>query len=328
MTQYAAGKVMRVNMALLLSTFNMVVPLFVVVLVGYLLRLYHVVPEDLAAPLNNLCFKILIPCLCVKSMQSVTLDISYLWMAVYMAATFLISIPILCRIVPKWIPVSGQAGSVVQGAFRSNSVLFAMPLMISICGEEHVGPMIVNVALAAVLFNATAVVVLAHFSETGAGRNLRLSAMLRQIVTNPIILGTAVGLIVRFLPFSLPQVILTPVFDLGSCATPMAMLAIGLRFSFKSVSSNRKAIAISTLVKLIVMPLVWTTVGYLLGFRSYVLCAIFLEHACASATGSVPMADAMGCDGALAGEIILIQTALSCITIFCGVYLLRLLAII
>lgn len=315
-------------MSLLLSTFNMVVPLFVVVFVGYFLHRTNVVSESLAAPLNSLCFKLLIPCLCVKSMQSVSLDLTYLWMAVYMTATFLIAIPILCWIVPKFVPVRGQAGVVVQGAFRSNSVLFALPLMTNVCGEENIGPMVVNVALAAVLFNAAAVVVLARFSETGASGKIDPLKMLRQILTNPIIVGTAVGLIVRFLPFSLPQVILKPVFDLGTCATPMAMLAIGLRFSFASVSGDRRAIAISTAIKLVLMPLVWTVVGYLLGFRSYVLCAIFMEHACASATGGVPMADAMGCDGKLAGEIILIQTALSCLTIFCGVYLLRLFAII
>ncbi len=315
-------------MQLFFSTFNMVVPLFVVVFVGYFLRETNIVSEKLAGPLNSLCFKLLIPCTCIKSMQSVTLDITYLWMAVYMTATFLISIFILCKLVPKFVPVRGQAGVVVQGAFRSNSVLFALPLMISVCGEENVGPILVNVALAAVLFNAAAVVVLSRFSETGASGKINPLSMLRQVITNPIIVGTAIGLVIRFLPFSLPNVILKPVFDLGACATPMAMIAIGLQFSFQSLSSNRRAIAISTVTKLIVMPLVWTVVGYWIGFRSYVLCAIFIEHACASATGSVPMAAAMGCDDKLAGEIILVQTAFSCFTIFCGVYLLRLFAII
>ena len=69
-------------MQLFFSTFNMVVPLFVVVFVGYFLRETNIVSEKLAGPLNSLCFKLLIPCTCIKSMQSVTLDITYLWMAV------------------------------------------------------------------------------------------------------------------------------------------------------------------------------------------------------------------------------------------------------
>jgi len=308
------------------STFNNVVPLFAVVLVGYALKRFSIVPAELSGPLNSLCFKLLIPCSCVYSMYNTSLDITYLWLTLYMTATFLVSIVLFCIFVPKLVPDPRQAGVVVQGGYRSNSVLFAYALMTNICGADHTGPILVLVALANLLFNSSAVIVLSLFSGKREGRP-SFGALCREILLNPIIVGTFIGFLMRFLPFGVPTVILKPISDLGSCAMPMAMLAIGLRLSFRSLQSNRKAIAISTALKLVVMPLVWTAVGFVLGFRLYLLAAIFIEHSCPSSTGGVAMADAMGCDGQLAGEICLTQTVLSCFTIFIGVFLMRLLGL-
>lgn len=306
----------------------MTVPIFIVVFVGYALKRFNMVPESLAGPLNTLAFNVLFPCLCVKQLQTTDMNMEYLWMGIYAVITFLISVPILCAIVPKFVPQRGQAGVVIQGAFRSNSILFAMSLMISVCGEENSGPILVMVAVATLLFNSIAVIVLSRFSETGAQSSLSPLKTAIQILKNPLIVGTLVGIVLRILPIDMPKVIMTPINNLATSATPIAMLAIGLRFDFKSIAKNIKAIGIATLSKLVIMPLVWTVVGYLIGFRSYVLCAIFLEHACPSATGGVPMAEAMGCDSKLAGEIIIVQTICASVTIFIGVYLIRLFGII
>ncbi|MBR6736237.1 MAG: AEC family transporter [Oscillospiraceae bacterium] len=315
-------------MELFLSTFNMTVPIFIVVFVGYVLKRFNMVPESLAGPLNTLAFNVLYPCLCIKQLQTTNMSMEYLWMGLYAIITFLISIPILCRIVPKFIPERAKAGVVVQGSFRSNSILFAMSLMISVCGEENAGPIMVMVAVATLLFNSMAVIVLSHFSETGAGADVSPVKTIVKIFKNPLIVGTLVGIILRVLPIEIPNFIMTPINNLATSGTPVAMLAIGLSFDFKSISKNLKAIGIATMNKLVIMPLVWTVVGYLIGFRSYILFAIFIEHACPGASAGVPMADAMGCDGKLAGEILLVQTLCASVTIFIGVYIIRFLGII
>lgn len=306
----------------------MTVPIFIVVFIGYGLKRFNMVPASLAGPLNTLAFNVLYPCLCIKQLQTTDFSIEYLWMGVYVIATFLVSILVLCWIVPKFIPRRGQAGVVVQGSFRSNSILFAMSLMISICGEENAGPIMVMVAIATLLFNSMAVIILSHFSETGASADTSFVKTLVKIFKNPLIVGTIIGILIRVMSIEIPAFIMTPINNLATSSTPIAMLAIGLSFDFKSISKNIKAISIATINKLIVMPLVWTVVGYLIGFRSYVLVAIFLEHACPGASAGVPMADAMGCDGKLAGEMLLVQTLCASVTIFIGVYLIRLFGII
>ncbi len=308
------------------TTFNQVVPLFAVVFFGYALKRFRILPESLAEPLNGLCFKVLFPFSCISSMLRTELNLSYLWLALYMVATFLISVALFCKTVPKVIRDPRQAGVVVQGGFRSNSILFALGLMTNIVGPDQLGPILVLITIANLLFNTLAVIVLSHFSGRTDARP-SLSSQLRRIATNPIIIGTVIGILLRLMPFTLPQVVLKPISDLAGSAMPMAMLAIGLRLSFHSVRRNIRPIALATFLKLVFMPFVWTAVAVVLGFRGLILTSIFIEHSCPSSTGGVSMADAMGCDGTLAGEICLVQTVLSCITIFIGVFVMRLLGL-
>jgi len=310
------------------ATFNNIVPLFVIVFVGYVLQKRRVAPESLSGSLNSLTFRLLIPCMCVRSMQSIVFNLDYLRLLVYMILSFLISIPLLCVITSKIVARRSQVGVVVQGAFRSNTSSFALPLLISIFGEENDGPMIVMIAMAAVLFNGMSVAVLSRYSDANVSGKLSIPHLAHEMIRNPIILGTLLGLAMRALPFPMPTVLMKPIGDLGSCTAPMTMLAIGLRFRLQRLADNRRPILLCGFLKLIAMPLVWTAGGALLGFRGPILCTAFLMHSCPAASGCVPTAQEMGCDGELAGDLILTQTAASFFTLFGGVYLLRLLALI
>ncbi len=309
------------------TSFQNVAPLFCVVFVGYALRRLHVLTEADAVPLNTLCFRLLLPCLCIRSMQTVAFDVSYLRLVLYILAAYAVTIPLLCLFVPRVIRDGRQAGVVIQGAYRSNDVLLGLPLMENIRGAAHMAPMMIAVTEVLLLYNFTAVAVLAHFSER-QGARADFAAILKKVLRNPIIVGTLLGLALRLSPFSLPVLIEKPLGSLASCASTVAMIAIGLRFRFAALSGNQRAIWLGVSVKLLFGPLVWVTAAALLGFRGDLLCASFLVFACPTATASVALADAMGCDGDLAGELVLVSTALSLLTIFCGVVLLRALALI
>ena len=309
------------------TSFQNVAPLFCVVFVGYALRRLHVLTEGDAVPLNTLCFRLLLPCLCIRSMQTVTFDAAYLRLVLYILAAYAVTIPLLWLIVPRLIRDRGQAGVVIQAAFRSNDVLLGIPLMENICGTARMAPMMIAVAEVLLLYNFTAVVVLAHFSERQDAQ-ADFGNVCRKVIRNPIIIGTLIGLALRLSPVTLPVLIEKPLGSLASCASTVAMIAIGLRFRFAALSGSRRAIGLGVSVKLLLGPLVWVTLAALLGFRGDLLCAIFLVFACPTATASVALADAMGCDGDLAGELVLVSTAGSLLTIFCGVVLLRALALI
>src|SRR5207253_487483 len=101
----------------------------------------------------------------------------------------------------------------------------------------------------------------------GRGPQARLAspaALAKQIVFNPMVLSTLVGLAWAIIGLRLPTPVIAYMNILAGALTPCALFAIGLALSLEGV---RKSLAASTalaVVKLVVMPLL-----------VYVLCAAF-----------------------------------------------------
>lgn len=317
-------------MELFFSTFNMVMPMFVIVFAGALLRSFGVLEESAAPRLNSLCYRVLIPCSMFRSALSLHFEPEYLRLAIFELAAIAISVLLLCRIVPRIVPDRKQAGAVIHTCFRTNTVIFGVSLMEAVCGGENLAPMVVVIASVVIGFNIAATIELSWFGASDQETACRLSAreISLQLLKNPLILSTAAGLLVNLCGFSIPAALSAPISSLSACAMPIAMLSVGMRFHVMSIARHRGVIAFASIVKLIVMPAVWTSAAYCLGFRGNMLCAIFFQQASMTITIAPAVAEAFGCDGRISGEILIVQTGFSCLTMFFGVYLLRLIGII
>ena len=105
-------------MATFITTFNMVMPMFGLVFAGYLVHSTKLLPDEVATKLNNLCYKVLLPCSMFKSALTMTFNMEYFWMMVFLCVAVFVSVPILCVVIPKFVPDRRQAGAVVQTCFR------------------------------------------------------------------------------------------------------------------------------------------------------------------------------------------------------------------
>lgn len=117
------------------------------------------------------------------------------------------------------------------------------------------------------------------------------------------------------LHISLPTLLQRPVFDLGTAGSIIAMVGIGAQLDFKNALRNMKLTLICACAKLLVLPLIGTTVAILIGMKDVALCSLFLILATPNATGCPVMADVMGADGALAAEMVF-TTGASVVTVF------------
>ena len=111
--------------------------------------------------------------------------------------------------------------------------------------------------------------------------------------------------------------------DLGRVATPLALVALGGEFKFHKVKGNLKQLIVAVAGKLIVSPLLMVTIGVFLGFRNEMLVPVLLMFGAPTAVSSYTMAQQMGGDGELAGEIVVFATAFSIVTIFLWVFALK-----
>ena len=121
----------------------------------------------------------------------------------------------------------------------------------------------------------------------------------------------------------LPYAIEKTVIDFGKVATPLALMALGGEFKFSKVKGDIKQLMVSVAGKLVISPLFMVTAGILLGFRNEILVPILLMSGAPTAVSSYTMAQQMGGDGELAGEIVVFTTAMSIVSIFLWVFVLK-----
>lgn len=293
-------------------------PFIIYLAFGYLLRRIGILESGQAKKINRIIFRGFFPVMMFRSMYSMDRNqglrpefIAIMILSV--CAVILLGI----LIVPRFVQEDGRRGVIIQGLYRSNVVLFAIPLTTSVLGEEagHLSAMM----LAAVvpLYNLAAVFLLSHYGHTSGGN---FKERILDIIRNPLISGTIVGLIFWVPGIRLPAVVMAPINAVADMSTPLAIIILGATIRFASVRKNLKYHAAVITVKMIAVPLVLLGLSLALGLSSFERFLLIMIFAVPVATASFNMAFSMNCDGDLAGEIVVTTTVVSVATLFLWIF--------
>lgn len=301
----------------LIISFNVVLPLFLCMALGYFLKWIKLYDDATLKTINKLVFKVFLPIYLFRSIY--TTDLSAVFnpkLILFAVLGILAWFVILMLVVPRIEKEDSKRGVMVQAMFRSNFVLYGLPVAVSLCGEENIGATSLMIGIVVPIFNVLAVITL----ETFRGGKPSVAKMAKGIATNPLIIASVIGIAFYFLNIKLPTAVEKTVTDLGRVATPLALVALGGEFKFHKVKGNLKQLIISVFGKLVISPLAIVTAGIVLGFRDEMLVPILLMSGAPAAVSSYTMAQQMGGDGELAGEIVVFTTGLSILTIFLWVF--------
>lgn len=312
-----------------LLSIHAVVPMFLLVITGYVLRRISLIREEIIKPINKLVFSVFLTSNLIKSLLSADLSASFSWqLSVYIVLAHLIMLVGLWCIVPRFLKEKKRAGSFIQCVYRSNCVLIGFSICANLFGSAGASTMALNLAIMVPIYNILSVILLSYFADSDKEGGLSFSSFLKSIVTNPLIISSVIGVLLSVFRVQLPDIIQEPLFDLADCSTPIAMLFIGAQFSFNHALSDIKIVGAGCLLKLIVLPLLFIVPAVLLGFRGEQLGTLLFFLAAPTAASAAIQTEAMNCDGALAGEIQLFSTFLSAFTLFLWIFSLLMLGLI
>ena len=292
---------------------NAVMPFRIYISFGYGVRMSGLVDEAFMNKLNKLIFRAFFPILMFNNLYKVepgfTLDGRLV--AVGVGSVLLLEL-ILVFLVPKFVKGNPQRGVVIQAIYRSNFVLFAIPLTTSLFGETGSVLASMMVAIVIPIYNVTAVIILELFH--GGKSDIRV--LVKNVCTNPLILGALVGFIFFMLQIKLPACIDETAAQFADLTTPLALFVLGGTLHFSAVRGNLKYLVPSLTVKMVFLPAVITALATAMGFGNLERFVLFTMYATPVATASYSMAQNMGGDGELAGQFVVISTAVSIVTIF------------
>ena len=301
-----------------LVAFNAVAPFLVLLGIGYGAVRLKLADREFMTRLNTLNFKLFFPFLMFNNIYGARPEnLPSVKLMVTGAASVILLIALLVWLVPKFVKENPRRGVIIQGIFRSNFVVYGIPLTTYVFGAERASVCGVMSLIMVSIFNVGGVVVLELFREGG---KIRPKPLLLGIVKNPLLQGCAVGLVCFALRVKLPVFLATPVSSLASLATTLALVVLGANLKFEEIKKNSRAISITLALRLIVLPLVMLPFGYLIGLRGVELFLILMIFGTPVATSSYPMAQNMGGDGVLAGQLVFISTVLSLGTIFLFIF--------
>ena len=302
----------------LIFSANVVVPIFLLIILGYFLTRIKLWDGHFLKVANEVCFKCLLPVLLFYNVATANIfEVFNLKLIVYVCLCACLLCGSLFLIVPIFVKDKKRIGVMIQGTFRSNFLLFGVPLGLSIGGNEGAVLAAVVASFYVPVINMLSVISLYAFSEA---ENKNIKSALLGIVKNPLIIGGVSGLIFSLIRnsigFEMPAILDTTLFNIKNAATPVAFLILGGDLKFGNMLRNVKFSALSVLGKTIIIPALMLTVSSLLGFGKLEMAILVAVFATPNAVSSYAMARNYEADYELAGEIITLGTLLSIFTIF------------
>ena len=309
-----------------LLAFNVVFPIFLIMMLGVILKRKNMLDEKSLNVMNSLIFRLFMPTLLFFNIYNMgdlsTLSFDNLKLLVYAFISILIVLFLAWLIYMPNVKDRKKLSVLIQGVYRGNFVLFGLAIADSLYGKESLGTVSLLTAIVIPTFNVIAVILLEYYS----GNEVNKIKLIKQVFKNPLIIATLTAIVFLVLKINIPKPVYKAIGDISKIATPLAFLVLGAGLKFGNILKNLKYLISVNILRLIGNPLITVWLGKLLGFQGIELVALLSMSACPTAVVSYTMAKEMNADGDLAGEIVATTSMLSIFTIFCWVLILKNLA--
>lgn len=302
---------------------NATMPVFLVMLLGWLLKRRNFITDEFVSIADKVVFKVALPFLVFKDIAAADLYSDFNWpFVLFCFFGTCIFFGVTWIFAEIFIKDKSMIGSFVQGSFRGSAAILGMAFAQNIYGTSGLVPMMIVASIP--LFNIFSVIVLMRSANAGEkDKKAVLKKTLKGIVTNPIIIGIFAGIPFALLRVTFPPIIEKTLVSVGSLSTPLALLAIGGSFSTGAALSKWKPTVAASIIKLILIPGIFLPIAVAMGFRNDEMVALLILTGAPTTVSSYIMAKNMDNDGVLASGIVVMTTLLSSVTLTGIIFILK-----
>lgn len=312
----------------LLFSLNATIPVFLVMVIGYLLRRLGFIDEPFVKTLNSFNYKITLPALVFRDIAGS--DFYSVWDTRYVLYCFLVTlftITVIWGLAALCYKDKAQLGELVQASYRSSAAVLGIAFIQNIYGNSGMAPLMIIGTVP--LYNIAAVLILSFTGPNAHGLDkTSLKASVKGILTNPIILGIALGMVVSVCRIDFPVMIDKTINNIAILASPLALLGLGAGFEGKKALKEWRSTTIATLLKILVLPAVFLPLAIHMGFTHEKLVAILVMLGSPTTASCYIMAKNMGHKGTLTSSVVVATTFFSSVTLTFYLFLLKSMGVI
>ena len=306
----------------LIFSLNATMPVFLMMVLGYILKKLNWIDEEFASKINSFVFHVPLPVLVFKDLA--TVDFVEVWDTKFVIFCFmatLLSIFMAAIISKVWKDKSIQ-GEFVQASYRSSAAILGIAFIQNIYGNAGMGPLMVVASVP--LYNVAAVIILTLLGkEKKKMDKVLLAKTIKGILKNPIIIGIVLGFLWSILRIPMPYIMEKTVTNVANIATPLGLMAMGAAFDWKKAFAKMKPALTATVIKLVGFVIIFLPLAIQMGFREEKLVALLVMLGSATTISCYVMAKNMGHEGTLTSSVVMLTTLFCAFTLTGWLFVLR-----
>lgn len=298
----------------MLTIFESILPVFLLVVLGALLKRWPVIDRNMWDGLEQLGFYVLFPSLLFTTLANAEFSgmaagdiaIGSIGSVTFIALLLALSWPLF-----RSAGVSAPAyTSVFQTSTRWNAFI-ALAIAEKLYGPQSLALVALVATLIIIPINLYNIGILVWFG--GGTRNLKTFA--HKIVSNPLIIGSVLGVAVNLLDIPIYRPLMQAADLVAGTSLSLGLIMVGAGLKLSDALKPRPLALLPVGLKLLVMPLVMTTAAYALGMRGEPLLAIAMGASVPTAMNGYVLAKQLGGDAPLYAAVATLQTIASFFTI-------------
>jgi malonate transporter and related proteins len=298
------------------QSFIALLPVFIVILVGYGLRRSGLIAEEHWIAVDHVCYYVLFPAIIFKEIAAADFSNVPVWsMALAMIlgiSTMFALLLVLRRPLITTMDLNGpQYSSLFQGATRWHTFI-ALAIIPIFFGQPALALGGLSAAAMTPLLNIVNVGVISVY---GSGVKMNGRAMVFSILKNPFVLSSLGGVVWQLLHLPMPTMGVQVLDMIGKGALGLALLAVGAGLRIDEALSTKGPVLLATFLKLLVMPVFMAVWLWVLGVSGEAAAVAILCGAVPTGSGAYVLARQMGGDAPMIASILTLQVICAAITI-------------
>ena len=303
---------------------NVTMPIFLVMVIGYILKQIGMLNDNFVTVANKFNFKVTLPFMLFKDIAGVDIkqvfDIKYVLFCAIVSTICFWTVWGVAKILVRDKTIRG---AFVQSSFRGSAAVMGLAFIQNIYGASAMGPLMIVSAVP--LYNISSVIVLTFEANdhTGIDRKEKIRQAGINICKNPIILSILAGLIVALLGIHFPTLVDKTISNVAQMATPLTLITIGAGFEGRKALAKIAPTMVASTIKLVLQPLVFLPVAAWMGFSGEKMIAILIMLASPTTPSCYIMAKSMNNDEVLTASVIVTTTLMAAFTLTGWIFLLK-----
>lgn len=307
----------------LIFSLNATMPIFLIMVVGYILKRINWLTEKPTEVLNKLVFRVFLPALLFMDLAKQ--DFVAMWDSTFVAfcaLTTVVSI-FIAGLLSLTDKEKEDRGEIIQASYRSAAATLGIAFMTNI--YDSVAMVALMIVASVPIYNIVAVLVLSLTSpeNQGVSGKALFKRTLKSLITNPIILSIIAGLLWSVLKLPQPVIFVKSMTYLANVASPLALIALGASFEFKNIKEKLKPLLLVIFNKLFLFCILFLPLAVYLSFRDEKLVAALIMLGSATTSSSFIMSKNMGHKGIISSSAVMTTTLFMSFTMTLWLFILK-----